>query len=419
MCVAALAAGCSKSDKTAAPTTQGPPTKTLTIVSDLPLEGSSAEQTQSIVRGIELYLDQIGHQAGPFSIEYESVGIEYNAGGHNDPCVDDAEKFVADERIVAVVGPFNSGCAKLEVPIGNPHSLAYVSPSNTAVGLTHEGPGSEPGEPDKYYPTGVRTYARMVAADDVQGRIGAGFMAWELGVTEVFVLDDSDGYGRGIAAAFEAAAADYGMEVVGRVHWNANSSRYTTVMQKIKASGADGIYIGGISDFNGDQVLKDKVAVLGGNDDVKVLVSDGFVFDPQFVEKNRNALEGVYGTTPTLDPKQITGAGEEFVDAYEAVYGKPPELYTAYAVAAAQVLLDAIARSDGTRGSVLEELRGARVKNGILGDFRIDRYGDITPARLAIFRITGATPPGTPVFPQYEGAVFDRVIEVPEDLVRP
>ena len=85
----------------------------------------------------------------------------------------------------------------------------------------------------------------------------------------------------------------------------------------------------------------------------------------------------------------------------------------------AELILDAIARSDGTRASVLEELRAAKVEDGILGDFRIDSNGDITPGRLAIFRITGATPPDAPVFPQYDGAVFDRVIEVPATLARP
>ena len=380
-------AGCSRDDKAALPaTTQAGPPKTLKIVSDLSLEGSSAEQTKSIVRAIDLYLDQIGRIAGPFRIDYENVEVDYNAGGFDDPCANNAEKYVADIRIVGVIGSFGSTCTKVELQIANPHSLVYVSPSNTAVGLTHEGPGSEPGEPGIHYPTGVRTYARTVAPDDAQGRTGAGFMADALGVTRAFVLDDRDSYGRGMADAFVAAAPDYGIEIVGRRGWDANASRYIELMQKVKASGADGIYVGGISDFNGDQVLRDKVEVLGDNDAVKVLVSDGFVWDPLFVEAGARTMEGVYGTTPTLDPEQITGAGREFLDAYEAEYGKAAELYTAYGVAAAQALLDAIARSDGTREDIAAKLLETDLPDGILGPTSFDANGDIVDPAFAVYR---------------------------------
>ncbi len=120
-----------------------------------------------------------------------------------------------------MIGTFNSGCAKIEVPIANEASLAYVSPANTAVGLTHEGPGSEPGEPDKYYPSGTRNYTRVVASDDFQGQIDATYMAEELGVTKVYILDDKDAYGKGVADAFEIAAPDAGLEVVGHTGWDA------------------------------------------------------------------------------------------------------------------------------------------------------------------------------------------------------
>ena len=95
---------------------------------------------------------------------------------------------------------------------------------------------------------------------------------------------------------------------------------------------------------------------------------------------------------------------------------RTPEFGTLQAAQATELVLDAIARSDGTRASVLEELRGAEVKNGILGDFRLDRYGDITPARLGIYRVTGRTPPGEPMFETFQGTVLDRVISVPARL---
>lgn len=77
----------------------------------------------------------------------------------------------------------------------------------------------------------------------------------------------------------------------------------------------------------------------------------------------------------------------------------------------------AIGRSDGTRASVLRELRASEVRNGILGDFRFDANGDITRAAIPILRITGATPPGSGLPPEFQGATVDRVVQVPIDLV--
>jgi hypothetical protein len=78
-------------------------------------------------------------------------------------------------------------------------------------------------------------------------------------------------------------------------------------------------------------------------------------------------------------------------------------------------VMRAIARSDGTRESVLEEVRNGAVKNGVLGDFRFNR-GDIAPATVPIFRVTGRTPAGEEVFDLYDGAVLDQVFEIPARL---
>ncbi len=105
--------------------------------------------------------------------------------------------------MLGVIGPYTSGCAAVEVPIlnrarGGP--LAAISASATVVGLTHEGPGTLPGEPQSYYPRGVRNFARVVAADDVQGAAHA-LMAKRLGVRRLYVLNDQEPYGIAIAAS--------------------------------------------------------------------------------------------------------------------------------------------------------------------------------------------------------------------------
>ena len=366
--------------------------QTLKIVSDLPLQGASREQTETMVNAIKLYLEQQENKAGNYTIEYESFDDATAAKGAWDEavCAANARKFVEDESIVGVIGTFNSGCAKIEVPIANEAGLAYISPANTAVGLTHEGPGSEPGEPEKYYPTGDRNYTRVVASDDFQGEVDANYMKDEIGVTKVFILDDKDAYGKGVADAFEIAAKDIGLEVVGHEGWDANAQNYRSLMTKIKATGADGIFIGGISDFNGGQVVKDKVAVVGDNEQVKLLMSDGMVTASLFEEAGQGNLEGAYGSAPVLNPEDIAGAGKEFIDAYTEEHGDP-EVYTAYAAAAAQALLDAISRSDGTRQDVIAKLFETNISadEGIVGAMSFDENGDPEKGLISIFQGKG------------------------------
>jgi branched-chain amino acid transport system substrate-binding protein len=395
--LALLAAGCGGDDNGTSGGTGGGETgggEAVKIVSDLPLQGSSAGQTETMVNAIKLYLEQIGGKAGDFTVSYESFDDSTAAKGAWDEatCSANARKYVEDEAILGVIGTFNSGCAKLEVPIANEASLAYVSPANTAVGLTHEGPGSEPGEPDKYYPTGVRNYTRVVASDDFQGQIDATYMKDQLGVTSVYILDDKDAYGKGVADAFEIAAKDIGLKVAGHTGWDANAQNYKALMTQVKATGADGMFIGGISCFNGGQVIKDKVSVVGDNDAVKLLVSDGFVLDSLFDEAGADTLAGTYGSAPVLNPEDLTGAGKTFLDAYQAKYGAP-EVYTAYAAAAAQALVDAIGRSDGSREDVVAKLFETNITDGIVGPMAFNANGDPKGGLISIFQAEASGPP--------------------------
>ena len=391
--IALLAAGCGGGGGggTTGGTGGGGAAKTVKIVSDLPLQGSSASQTAQMNDAIKLYLQEIGNKVGNYTIQFEAFDDSTAAKGAWDEatCSANARKYVEDTSVIGVLGTFNSGCAKLEVPIANEASLAYISPANTAVGLTHVGPGSESGEPEKYYPNGTRNYARVVTPDDVQGQIDANYMKDKLGVTKVFILDDKDAYGKGVADAFEGAAKDIGLAVAGHEGWDANAQNYKALMTKIKASGADGIFIGGISCFNGGQLVKDKVAVVGDNKTVQTVVSDGFVQASLFDEAGADKVEGIYGSAPTLNPDDLPGAGKEFNAKVEAQFGKP-EVYTAYAVAALQMMLAALEKSDGSREGVTKALAGATADT-VVGPITFDQNGDPKDKFESIFQGKGGS----------------------------
>ena len=215
----------------------------------------------------QLYLDQVGSKAGKYNITLKTYDDSTAAKGAWDDaaCAKNATDHVANTNEVAVMGTFNSGCAKIEVPTLNQDSsgpMLMVSHANTNPGLTKKW---ETGEPDKYYPTGTRSYARVCATDDYQGPAGAAFAHNDLKATKAFVLNDNQTYGLGVAKAFATAAKKVGMEVVGEQSWDAKQPNYTALYQSVKASGADLVFLGGIYDNNGGQLVKDKVAVLGDN----------------------------------------------------------------------------------------------------------------------------------------------------------
>lgn len=366
---------------------------TLKIVSDLPLQGSNLVQTEQMVQAIEYVLEQADYKAGDYTIEYESFDDAIAATGNWDEakCAENGRTYADDDSIVAIIGTYNSGCAGIIIPIANEVGLGMISPANTAVGLTHEGPGSNPGEPDKFYPTGERNYLRVVASDDFQGGVGAQYMKNELGVTKVFILDDREQYGKGVADAFAIEAKNIGLEVAGHEGWDKDAPNYTALMTKIKAAGADAIYIGGVEPNNGGQLQKDKVAVLGDNEQVKVIASDGFVTTAWFDTAGAENVEGAYGTAPTRPAEQLTEAGQEFLQGFRAKIGEdtPLQVYTLYAAATTQVLLDAIARSDGSRADIVTKLFETDLDT-VVGPMSFNADGNPAGGTQHLFRVESA-----------------------------
>ncbi len=332
--------------------------KALVIGTDFPLQGSSADASASTNNAIKLYLEQIGNKVGNFSIEIKEYDNSTAAkGGWDDAqCAKNAQDHVANTAEVAVVGTYNSGCAKIIVPVLNQAPdgpMLMVSHANTNPGLTKTW---NPGEPDKYYPTGKRNYARVVTTDDYQGAAAAQYLKKEKGVTKCAVLNDNQTYGQGVAQAFVKEAAAQGIEVVLNEAWDAKQSNYTSLFTKVKSAGADCVYIAGIFDNNGGQLVKDKTAVLGDNAKIVTMAPDGFTGYPD-LQKMPEA-EGLLLSFTGLSQDGILAAGgtaAKFVEDYKAKYNAAPVgSFSIYGAAALQVILAAIEASDGTRKGITD-----------------------------------------------------------------
>jgi branched-chain amino acid transport system substrate-binding protein len=140
------------------------------VASDLPMQGASRTQTVQMVEGIRFVLERNEWRAGEIGVAYQACDDSTAQAGKWDPgkCSQNANAYARNEAVVGVIGTFNSGCAAVEIPILNQApggGVAMISPANTYVCLTEPGPGCAEDEPDRYYPTGTRNYARMVAHD--------------------------------------------------------------------------------------------------------------------------------------------------------------------------------------------------------------------------------------------------------------
>lgn len=363
------------------------------IVSDLPLQGANRAQTTTMVNAIEMAIEERDGQVAGLDIEYESLDDATAQAGQWDPakCAENAQQAAQDEAVIGWIGPFNSGCAATQIPTLNEAGLAMVSPANTYIGLTK--PGGEPDEPDKYYPTGERNYARVIVADDKQGQAGAALMQEE-GVESVYILDDRETYGKGLADQFQQAAEEQGIEVAGRDGIDGSAANYRSLMNRIASEEPDAIYFGGIIENNAAQLIKDKVGAGMPNDEVLFIGPDG-IFVDELLTQAGDAADGIYVTFGGLPESELSAEGQEFVDNYESQYDDSIQPYTAYAYEAANVMLDAIERAAEDAGgvperqAVIEEVLATEDYEGVLGTWSFDDEGDTSLTELSVQTVDG------------------------------
>jgi branched-chain amino acid transport system substrate-binding protein len=362
----------------------------LLIASDLPLQGSGRTQTAQMTRAIKFIFAKHGWKAGKYTLAYQSCDDSTAQAGKWDSgkASANANAYAQDSSVVGVIGTFNSGAAEIEIPILNraPNGpIAMVSPANTYVGLTHGGPGTAAGEPGKYYPTGKRNYARVVAADDYQGAADA-ILTKSLAIKKVYILNDKEAYGLGVATNFRNAAKKLGLTISGFTAWDGKASSYEALAVKIKASGAQGVFLGGLICENGGKLIKD---IAAGAPGVKILTPDGFTPISAVAQQAGAAAEGAYVSVAGLPNTALKGAGATFVKNFTKADKRAPDPYSVYAAQAAEVMVGAIAQSNGTRADVAKQLFKLKLTNSILGTVSFNANGDVTANPVTIYRIKG------------------------------
>jgi len=365
----------------------------LTIYSSFPLQGASKPQSDALVNGIKLALKQANNKAGKFTINYSSLDDSTATAGKWDPgqVSTDARKAAQDKNTILYLGEFNSGASAISIPILNQAGIGQISPSNTAVGLTSNAAGAEPGEPDKYYPTGKRTYVRVVPKDTVQAAALATVMKQE-GCTKPYILNDKEVYGQGLATNTVASLKSAGIPSLGNDGWDPKAANYRSVASKIAGKGADCVLLSGITDNNGVQLTKD---IAAGVPKAKIYGPDGLC-ESAWVDPKKGGFpvsldSRVKCTVATLSPDKYPPAGQKFFQDYKTTYGdQNPDPYALYGYETMSLALDAIKRAGdkgNDRQAVIQQLFATKDRQSVLGTYSIDQNGDTTTTDYGLYKI--------------------------------
>jgi branched-chain amino acid transport system substrate-binding protein len=366
------------------------PGDTLTIYSSLPLQGPHKAQAQSIVNAEKLALKEVGGKVGDFNVNFASrddstAGDKRSPGWSPGRTADNASKAAQDARTIGYIGEFDSGASAISVPVTNEASIMQVSPAATAVGLTKLAPGAEKGEPDRFYPTGDRTFARVIPADDVEA---AAAVSWakEMGARRVYLVDDRSVEGRGVVEQFDKAA-DGKLEVVGRKGMDPRADSYGDLTREIAGKHPDLVYFGGEVQSNAVRFWNEMNSAAPA---ARLMGSDRLLVPDFYDQIGSAAASRTYLTSATMDPSRLPASGQKFLREYRRVFGTRPDAYAAYGHAAMSLMLDVIRRAGNKankRDEVVKELLETRDFDSVLGKFSLNVNGDTDLKEVAGYRI--------------------------------
>jgi branched-chain amino acid transport system substrate-binding protein len=351
---------------------------TLTIYSSFPLQGDSRAQSEAMVNGVTMALQESHGRAGMFRVRYVSLDDSTASAGKWDPgqTSANARRAAQDKSAIVYLGESNSGATAVSLPILNQGGLLQISPDNTYVGLTRSA-GADKGEPDKYYPTGKRTYGRVMPPDNVDASAQVTYQK-EQGCTKLYLLNDKEVYGKGVADLVASAASAQGIKVLANEGLDIKAANYRTVAAKIKAAGADCMFYGATT---ANKTVQLWIDVNGTDPDLKLFGPAGMA-DTAFTSKiPASAQSKTYLTTPTIDPKLYPPAGRAFFRRYKDKYGKEPETYAIYGYEAMKVALLAITNAGdkgNDRQAVIDAFFKIKGRDSVLGKYSIDANGDTT-----------------------------------------
>ncbi len=364
---------------------------TIKIGIDMPLSGADASDGVPTANGALLAIEEAnkrGFAGGKYKLEASL--LDDAVQGKHDPNAgtQNVRSFIADDRVLAMIGPFNSNVGQAEIPLTNDAGLAQISPANTSDGLTV---GDNAKKLRTAHPD-VNAYFRLSTRDAKQGATLAQVAAQRLGFKKAFVIDDNETYGKGLADVFDTQYRQLGGTVLGHEHITANQVDFKALLTKIKAQNPDVVFFGGTSSTGG-AILRRQMADVGMAK-TPFLGGDGISGD-EFEKQAGDMANGVYITTAAPDAAMLPSA-KSFLAAYQARFKSNVGAYSANGYAAAEIAIAAIEKAivdDGgkmpTRADVLKIIGATSNFDSPIGKVGFDANGDTTAPILSLFKVQG------------------------------
>jgi branched-chain amino acid transport system substrate-binding protein len=372
----------------------------LAIYSSLPLQGPSAQIAQEMVNGERLALADAGGRVGRFHVGYVSLDDSDPSTGKLDPGVTAANAKMAaqDPTTIAYLGEYSSVATAVSLPLINAAGILQVSPGSPYVGLTSSLDAGQY-EPQRFYPSGRRTFGRLQPGDPAQAAAQAGLMR-SLGVRSVYVVDDQNPFEMPLAEIVSGDAERAGIRVAGRDSLTITAGAvFSGEVEKIVGSGAQAVFFAGGPDPGATAFWR----ALHGADPRILLLGSSAMVSEAFTAAIGPAAASTYLTTPALAVGEYPRAAARMLDDYRRRFGGDPGPYALYGYEAMSVVLAAIRRA-GARGNdrqaVIESLFATRDRASVLGTYSIQPDGETTLSRYGVDRV------------QNGRAVFDRAIDV-------
>jgi branched-chain amino acid transport system substrate-binding protein len=378
----------------------------LRIYTSWPMQGAMIPEGTGMKNGVDMAVAEAGGVVAGYCLEVINLDDASPQTGKWDGAVEaeNANKAVADPLAILYIGTYNSGAAKVSIPINNRAKMAQITPANTYPGLTKK-KGAAPGEPEIYRPGGFVNYFRVVPADDIQGAVGAKW-AKQRGAKKIYVINDQELYGKGIADVFEASAKKLGLQVVANEGIDWKQSDQKPVLTKVRASGADLVYQAAVIETGAQLVIRQMkdlglVAARG----VKYMGPDGLYEDELLKAATCDAVMAVdfRMTYASLPFEKMKGIGATTYENYKKKFGKEPTGYALYSAEAARVGLDGIKRAAAQidkakditekREAVRQAIASTKNFDGINGKFSLDENGDTTIETMSGFKVVKADNP--------------------------
>jgi branched-chain amino acid transport system substrate-binding protein len=358
---------------------------TIKIAVDLPTSGADASDGIPTRNGAELAIEQTNAKGGvkiggtTYKLAMYALDDAVNGTHNPDQGVQNVQQFIADPAVMGMVGPFNSNVASAEMPILNVAGLVDISPANTNETLTKP----EYGKTGTFRPTGIVTYFRVCTTDDIQGPAGADYMYDKLNAKKIYILDDTETYGKGLADNVAKEFIKKGGTVLGHEGVPKDTQDYSTIMTKIQALNPDALYYGGTTS-NGLALARKQMVDLGF--DVPFMGGDG-ILETEFTKVAGEAGKNSYATVAAVNAATLTEA-TDFLTAYKAKYGQDVGAYSANGYEATNIIIAALNKAPSVdRASVRTAIAATKDYKGVLGTTSFDANGDTTNKWISIYAV--------------------------------